>query len=721
MRVPVIVGSLLGALVSGISGQTLKFERAAILGPEIPDFASPRPPVFADFNRDGQTDLIVGSDKSVWLFLGKGTGQFLPAVAVGDFGPYDAGDLNGDGNPDILLGGASTMVLLGAGDGTFPHSVDIGPASQTVHIADVNGDLKPDLVVRTKDSLLVYLSNGDGTFQVPVETPLSANTYGSLIGDFNGDRVLDILLPPAASQILAAGTPYTSLPDRFEILLGKGDGSFRRLSPSLNSYTGPLSGILIADFNGDKISDVAFGDKVALGDGSGDFRPPVVLAYCCLTAAADANGDGIPDLFAYQPYDYYYGGGFTLVMFGKGDGTFGDAAAAKFVTGPLRISDGQAAILGAADLDNDGIVDFIAGYGGLWTLPGRGDGTFYSAQRIGRTRVFAAMETADFNGDGRRDLAIADGGAGMIRLYVGRGDGSFEPVRSYDAGVVPFDLAWQDFNSDGIDDLAVLGWTNGPLIPFVPLLFGAPDGFRSEQGSIIFPEPIFISALRHADFNGDVRLDLVGAAPDLWIGLGNGDGTFRQVRRPVENAPWISPPLRVGFLNRDSKDDIVTVGNGGQNTQELLVFLSNGDGTFRRSPAYSFTGGIVGLAAADFTADGIIDLVVTNYFGMYFLRGRGDGTFDPPLAFVSQGNQPYQQQVIASVDFNRDGQRDLLTCGSFCSIRLGNGDGTFQTPQRLDFGQAGYRFLLADFDNDGLPDIAVMESGKVDLFLNKSR
>ena len=180
--------------------------------------------------------------------------------------------------------------------------------------------------------------------------------------------------------------------------------------------------------------------------------------------------------------------------------------------------------------------------------------------------------------------------------------------------------------------------------------------------------------------------------------------------------------MRVGFLDRDSKDDILTIGQGGdENSQELLVFLSNDDGTFRRSPGYSFYGGIIGLAAADFTADNIIDVVVTNYFGMYFLRGRGDGTFDPPVGFVAQGNQPDQQQVIASVDFNHDGYRDLFTCGSFCSIRLGNGDGTFQTPQRLDFGQAGYRFLLADFDNDGLPDIAVMESGKVELFLNKSR
>ena len=389
------------------------------------------------------------------------------------------------------------------------------------------------------------------------------------------------------------------------------------------------------------------------------------------------------------------------------------------------------AIMGAADLDGDGIADFVAGWwwkgtgrviignDGLWALLSNGDGSFRSAQKIGGTRFFAAAETADFNGDGKRDLAVADFGGGVIRLYLGRGDGSFDSVRSYDVAAPPFELAWQDFNGDGIPDLAVLTRTGGPLIASIPLLFGAPDGFRSEQGSIVFPEPIFMSVLRHADFNGDVKLDLVGAGPDLWVGLGNGDGTFRQVHRPVENAPWISPLLRVAFLDRDSRDDILTVGPGGDNAQELLVFLSNGDGTFRRSPEYSFIGGINGLAAADFTADGIIDVVVTNYFGMYFLRGRGNGTFDPPVAFVSQANQPDQQQVIASADFNRDGKRDLFTCGSSCSIRLGNGDGTFQTPQRLDFIRSGA--LLADFDNDGLPDIAVIDPGKMELFLNRRR
>ena len=715
--------SIVVALGPGISGQTLRFERAAILGPEIPNFAVPRPPVFADFNRDGRTDFILAANSSVWLFLGAGGGQFLPPRAVGAFGAYDTGDLNGDGIPDIVLGGAVSTVLFGAGDGTFPKSLEIGPASQAVHIADTNADGMPDAILRTKDSLLVFLANSDHSFQKPIETALSPDSHGSLIGDFNRDGVPDLLLPPTEG----------GLSRRFEILLGCGDGSFVRRTTSLDHDADVLGAILVADFNGDKISDVAFGNKVALADGSGDFAAPVTLPYAFLTAVADVNGDGILDLFAHQPFDPLYAGG-TLAMFGKGDGTFGDAASARYINGPERVANGERAILGAADLDGDGVADFIAGWwwktqsgliignDGLWALLSNGDGTFRSPRKIAGIRFFTALETADFNGDGRLDLAIADFGGSVIRLYLGRADSAFEPVLNYDVGTPPFELTRQDFNGDGIHDLAVLTRTGGPSVASIPLLFGSPRGFLSEPGRIVFPEPIYISSLRHADFNGDMKLDLLGAAPELWVGLGNGDGTFRQVRLSVEkDTPAVSPLLRVALLDRDSKDDILTVAPGGENAQALVILLSNGDGTFRSIPAYSFFGGIDGLVAADFTGDGIADVVVTNYFGMYFLLGRGDGSFDPPVPFVSQAYQPDQQQAIAAADFNGDGKPDLFTCGSFCSIRLGAGDGAFQIPQRLDFGQAGYRYLLADFDNDGLPDIAVSDSGKVELLLNRSR
>lgn len=174
---------------------------------------------------------------------------------------------------------------------------------------------------------------------------------------------------------------------------------------------------MVGDFNGDKISDVAFGGSLlALGSRDGNFLPPRTLPGAFVTAAADLNGDGILDLFIHQPYDPYYGG-YTGVMLGNGDGTFADP---KSIAAVRRVDNGEMAILGSADLNGDGTPDLVAawwwknnngviiGDDGLWALLGNADGTFPSAHKLGGITFFQAMETADFNGDGKPDLAVAD-------------------------------------------------------------------------------------------------------------------------------------------------------------------------------------------------------------------------------------------------------------------------------------------------------------------------
>jgi hypothetical protein len=244
-----------------------------------PGGESPQSVTIADVNGDGKPDLIVSnfcsaacspdSQGVVSILLGNGDGTFQPAVPY-DSGGYDTygaavADLNGDGKLDIVvasacnqsgtacvlsdLGEGTVAVLLGNGDGTFQAAVNYdanAAEAESVVIADVNGDSRPDLVVGVcphnggqdcySGGVDVFLGNGDGTFQPPNIYPLygSSNVpFALAVGDLDGDGHPDIA--------------YASI-----IFHGNGDGTFQP------AQSGSASGraISIADMNGDGEPDL---------------------------------------------------------------------------------------------------------------------------------------------------------------------------------------------------------------------------------------------------------------------------------------------------------------------------------------------------------------------------------------------------------------------------------------------------------------------------------
>lgn len=327
----------------------------------------------------------------------------------------------------------------------------------------------------------------------------------------------------------------------------------------------------------------------------------------------------------------------------------------------------------------------------------------------------SSVVVADLNGDGNPDLVVADCGTqsgcppeGTVGVLLGNGDGTFKPVVTYGTGgggssVTQAVVA--DINGDGKLDIVVSSSCSignctqgsvGVLLgngdgTFQPALASTGAGGALAVVNIKGKADIIVTtaaAIAVADLNGDGKLDLVtgslgspleGSVVTLGVMLGNGDGTFQP---PTSYTPGGSNHVAIAIrdVNGDGKPDIVIAegvpGGGFLGTGVVAVLLGNGDGSFAPPTTYAAGGlGIGGIALADVSQDGKADAIVatlcpTQFLNpclalpsdsMHVLRGNGDGTFQAPTTYNSDGPNLGSLFVIqlAVADFNGDGLRDV--------------------------------------------------------------
>ncbi len=346
----------------------------------------------------------------------------------------------GASNTDYFQVGAPETTVSFANAPGSPLQV---PEPTGVAVADFNQDGNADLAIVANVRLYVMLGSGAGTFTPAVGSPVSIPSppYDDLASPYTG--------PLAVGDFNHSGHPGLAvglwLNGAASILFGNGNGTFSYANTL--AQDGPASLTLTAaDFNGDGnldlFADGVYGPNILLGYSDGAFNqvPQENLETGNFSAAGDFNGDGKLDVATS-----------SAILLGNGDGTFTQAPEP-----PLPVGAGTMVV---GDFNDDGKLDLaVTGNNAVDIFLGNGDGTFQAPLTIPVGHEPDGIVEGDFNNDGKLDLAVANYSDNTVTLLLGNGDGTFTEASGspYATGKGPFALAAADFNGDGKLDLAVV-------------------------------------------------------------------------------------------------------------------------------------------------------------------------------------------------------------------------------------------------------------------------
>ncbi|MEP7342652.1 MAG: FG-GAP-like repeat-containing protein [Acidobacteriota bacterium] len=436
--------------------------------------------------------------------------------------------------------------------------------------------------------------------------------------------------------------------------------------------------------------------------------------------AGDFNRDGQIDLVTLSYSDQY------LLTFAQGNGAGSFDAP---LSSPLEIPFLSRPTMDAADFNNDGRLDiaFLDGAGRkVYVLLGNGAGGFGAPVAYEASPVGEKMLIADFNRDGNLDIVTASDYAPQLTILLGAGNGSFRPEMPFS---VTGTFAWAtqlgagDFNGDGKLDLIYLE-DRSFRFAFLP-----GDG-AGKFGTAVFVSFVDRSvqglvtpyAFEAVDITGDGKLDVVVASGrGLSVVAGDGAGGFAEAKMYLRDVGATN--LYLGDFDGDSRLDAATISG---NTVTLL--RGAGGGAF--ADPVQFVTGIVGQGKVlDFNGDGLKDLLLTapvligtDPVGGFIVV---PGSRDSGLAAIRPQPIPYNPNSVAGGDLNGDGVVDMVIAygndpaSSGVAVYLGNGVGGFSSPTIYPAVRPVF-VAIRDFTRDGKPDIAFVNEGvnNINVFIN---
>ncbi|WP_164013570.1 FG-GAP-like repeat-containing protein [Pyxidicoccus trucidator] len=643
-----------------------------------------------DLDGDGDLDAV-SSEGTVHDNTGDGTLVLRQPDLDRALGHMSAGDLDGDGAPDVLSVGQQVSVRFNRGDGSlFPPRVLVWSAfGDEGRLVDVNGDGKLDVAYLEDQAgwwaVHVLLNQGGGWFAPEVTTAFREDRW------FGGRLALVARGPGGGVDLVAMGRG--SAP---EVFTGGGAGNFV-----------PAGGLTLPE-------------------------------YATALTPADEDGDGREDLF------FHLGNGGLALLRNQGQGTF---------AAPVRLDVGESVwVLTVADFDGDGRKDlaFTAGNLGarLWMVRRDAGGGFRAKEAVGRSFQATGVSAGDLTGDGRPELLVGTP-SGVLPL-LNQGEGNFLIPGFLLGSNQTSRLGVGDFNGDGVVDLAGMGSFTELLLSQpdgtrTSRLFSTPSSSVRDAIATDLDQDGLMDLVFSEDFNlrmhvlrstggGDfaaTTLTLTDVVPGpLAAGDLDGDGAPEVVvlhpgqdsatilrndgtglLRAGEVLPMGVDPQALALADLDGDEDLdLVVADSEAGTVQRYANDGHGALTLQSTEVVGLAP--AALAVGDLDGDGRPEVVVSN---------RDDGTVSVlsgaggPARKFPVGSQP---RSLALGDFNRDGWQDIAVASEGnlrLALLLGQAGGGFSPPRWQGPMDWPSRLLAHDWDGDGRVDLLAAHSGAVDL------
>jgi hypothetical protein len=555
-----------------------------------------------DTNGDGHLDVAVANPEAstVTVLLGQGDGSLAKATAytVGD-GPQAlaVGDLDADGRADIAVpnrGSSYLSLLFGQRDGSFIART-LDDTSNSVVIADFDGDGDLDLVSADGNAARAFLNRGDGTFAPPVDYPAGPTSacpaYNLTVGDMDADGRPDLAW-------------LNDDCDDIAVSLNRGNGTFA--APDVLAVGDYPYLLVTGDFNGDRRTDVMMAAGLAhltplLAQPNGSMKPdwfvdePVPYAT---VATGDFNRDGRPDLVVVND------DASVSVLSGQADGTLIPGA-------PIPVRE-RSVDFSAVDINGDRALDLVYLLAGtvstMSVLVNQGGGSFAAQVDTQIDPWPLARRFGDLDGDGAADLVVSSLRTNELAVFINQGAGRFAAGAKYTTDGHLSNFALGDLNDDGKLDLAI----SSSMLPGVLTMLGKGDGtfgVAIDCNSTGTPGAVAI-----ADVSGDAIADLIllKRAPNaVSVLLGGKDFPGAWLDSTLDFYP--DGFAGIADVDGDEATDLAVL----QGRTVLFIVRGRGDGTFVGSLGYSVIGASW-LVWADFDGNGRLDLGTPEYVNGLF-------------------------------------------------------------------------------------------------------